>query len=248
MSSPIRKNKGGYTLITGATSSIGAEVALRRSSTDKLLLHGRDEQALNKLASDLSLVADVRIWCRDLTSPMGIHEELIQLLDQYDIHIERVVHAAGYIKILPFRGFELAETSAIFNINVLSIIEILRVLARKPHREHLVSVVMLSALFSKFGDKGNAIYSASKGALNSLIKGLAVEFPQTRYNSLILGAVRTRMTENLFSKGVDTKRFERYVLGTGTLNNVADAIDFLLKDDLWMTGQELFLDGGASVS
>jgi len=247
MSSPAG-NKASYTLITGATSTIGAEVARRRSSTDRLLLHGRDIWALDALAAELAAVTEVRTWCRDLASPEGLHAEFLQLLESGDIHVERVVHAAGHLKILPLRSFELVDTMAIFNVNVFSIIEILRVLARKPHREFLRSVVFLSALFSKFGDKGNAVYSSSKGALNSLIKGLAVEFPQTRYNSLILGAVRTRMTEHLFSQGDDSQRFARYLLGTGRPNDVADAIDFLLKDGLWMTGQEIFLDGGASIA
>ena len=106
----------------------------------------------------------------------------------------------------------------------------------------------LDDYFSKFGDKGNAVYSSSKGALNSLVKGLAVEFPKTRFNSLILGAVRTRMTEHLFEAGSDPSRFARYILGTGQPSAVADAVDFLLKEDLWMTGQEVFLDGSASVA
>jgi 3-oxoacyl-[acyl-carrier protein] reductase len=137
---------------------------------------------------------------------------------------------------------------SIFNVNVFSIIEIMRVLASKSKREHLKSVVLLSAYFSKFGDKGNVVYSSSKGALNSMVKGLAVEFPQSRFNSLILGAVRTRMTEHLFQEASDPTRFARYILGTGQPSVVADAVDFLLKDDLWMTGQEVFLDGGASIS
>jgi len=247
MSSSI-KSKKGYTLITGATSSLGEEVGRRRATTDQLLLHGRDLDALEALAAELSAHTDVRIWCCDFKNPERVHSEFLRLLDQDDLRIEHVVHAAGYLKILPLRSFELVDTMTIFNVNVFSIIEILRVLARKPHREQLRSVVVMSALFSKFGDRGNAIYSASKGALNSLVKGLAVEFPQTRFNSLILGAVRTRMTNHLFVDGADSQRFARYLLGTGNPSQVADGVDFLLKETLWMTGQELFLDGGASIA
>jgi len=241
-------SKTGYTLITGATSTIGVEVARRRSSSDRLLLHGRDLNALDILATELRAVTEVRTWCRDLASPEGLNSEFRQLLEDSGIHVERVVHAAGYLKILPFRSIGLSDTMAIFNVNFFSIVEILRVLSSKPYREHLNSVVLLSAFFSKFGDKGNAVYSSSKGALNSLIKGLAVEFPRTRYNSLILGAVRTRMTEHLFSQSENSHRFSRYLLGTGRPCDVADAVDFLLKKDLWMTGQEIFLDGGASIA
>lgn len=244
----LTKNKTGYTLITGATSTIGSEVARRRAATDNLLLHGRDRDSLELLASELYASTEVKIWCRDLANPEGLHGEFLQLLERDGLRIERVIHAAGSLKILPLRLFEMADTMTIYSVNVFSIIEILRVLTRKRHRDDLRSVVVLSALFSKFGDKGNAIYSSSKGALNSLVKGLAVEFPQTRFNSLILGAVRTRMTEHLFCNGNDTPQFLRYILGVGKPADVADAVDFLLGDGLWMTGQELFLDGGASIA
>lgn len=246
--SAVTKSNVGYTLITGATSTIGLEVARRRAATDHLLLHGRDVIALADLASQLQASTVVKTWCRDLTQPDGLHEEFMQLLDREDIQINKVVHAAGHLKIQPFRSFKLQDTMDIYSVNVFSIIEIIRVLTRKPYRNNLRSVVLLSALFSKFGDKGNAVYSSSKGALNSLVKGLAVEFPQTRFNALILGAVRTKMTEHLFGPGADPTRFERYILGTGEPEMVADAIDFLLHENLWMTGQEMFLDGGASIA
>lgn len=247
MYSPI-KNSNQYTLITGATSSIGLAIATRRASTDNLLLHGRDADSLADLAIKLNAITNVKVWCRDLTIADGLYEEFSQMLDKEAITIERVVHAAGYLKILPFRLFSLHETLKIFSINTFSLVEIIRVLTTKKHRDNLKSVVILSALFSKFGDKGNAIYSSSKGALNSLIKGLAVEYPHVRFNSLILGAVRTKMTEHLFDAGIDQARFARYVLGIGQVKQVSDAIDFLLNDSLWMTGQEVFLDGGASIS
>ena len=237
-----------FTLITGATSSIGKETARNRSKTDNLVLHGRDMDALNNLASELGCSTNVKIWCYDFMKIDELHRDFSQVIDADDIKISRVIHAAGHLKIMPFRALKLEDTLHIFNVNVFSIIEILRVLARKPHRDHLDSVVMMSAFYSKFGDRGNAVYSSSKGALNSLIKGLAVEFPQTRFNAIILGAVRTKMTEHLFEASADVKRFNRYILGTGTTKQVSEAVDFLLSDNLWMTGQELYLDGGASIA
>lgn len=242
------KDDNGYTLITGATSSIGMVVARRCAKRGNLLLHGRDAEALERFAAEIRSANEVKIWCRDLGELEGLNEAFLKMLGTEGIQVTKVVHAAGHLKILPFRSFKFQDTMNIFSVNVFSIIEILRGLACKPHRDYLKSVVMISAYFSKFGDKGNAVYSSSKGALNSLIKGLAVEFPQTRFNSIILGAVRTKMTEHLFDHGADSKRFDRYLLGTGNPDQVADAVDFLLKDTLWMTGQELFLDGGASIA
>lgn len=237
-----------FTLITGATSSIGIEIARNRAATDNLLLHGRDNDALLKLSMELSHKTSVKIWCYDFRNIDELNNNFSVMLDNEAIKVNKVVHAAGFLKIMPFRAFKYQDTFDIYNINVFSIIEILRVLTRKKHRVNLNSVVMISAFFSKFGDKGNAIYSSSKGALNSLIKGLAVEFPETCFNSIILGAVRTKMTEHLFDNNKNNDRFNRYILGTGTPDQVSDCVDFLLSENLWMTGQEIFLDGGASIT
>jgi len=237
-----------YTLITGATSSIGIEISRNRSATDNLLLHGRDNDALVKLSRELEHKTNVKIWCYDFRNIDELNNNFSAMLDNETIKVNKVVHAAGFLKIMPFRAFKFQDTSEIYNINLFSIIEILRVLTRKKHRLNLNSVVMISAFFSKFGDKGNAIYSSSKGALNSLIKGLAVEFPETCFNAIILGAVRTKMTEHLFDSENDNERFNRYIMGTGTPDQVSESVDFLLSDNLWMTGQEVFLDGGASIS
>jgi 3-oxoacyl-[acyl-carrier protein] reductase len=237
-----------FTLITGATSSIGKEIARNRCKTDNLVLHGRNMDALSNLASELGSVKDIKVWCHDFKKIDELHRDFTQMLDIGGIKVSKVVHAAGYLKIMPFRALKLEDTLDIFSVNVFSIIEILRVLTCKAHKDNLESVVMMSAFFSKFGDRGNAVYSSSKGALNSLIKGLAVEFPHARFNAIILGAVRTKMTEHLFDASSDMNRFNRYVLGTGTTDHVSDAVDFLLSDNLWMTGQEIYLDGGASIA
>ena len=239
----------GATLITGATSGIGSAVVLDRSQIDEsIIIHGRNHDQLQRLAKQINSNCDVHIWCRDFGNVDYLFDEFQTFLNKRSLFVSRYVHAAGKTEILPFRRFTLSKTLDIFNVNTFSTIEILRVLACKPYRDQLKSIVIISAFYSKFGDKGNAIYAASKGALNSMIKSLATEFPKSRYNNLLLGAVRTPMTEHLFSGDACHKNFDRYILGTGLPSNVVTAVNFLLHDELWMTGQEIYLDGGASIS
>ena len=49
----LTRAEPGYTLVTGATSTLGAEIAHRRALTDRLLIHGRDPDALEELAIEL---------------------------------------------------------------------------------------------------------------------------------------------------------------------------------------------------
>jgi len=242
------RNKGS-TLITGATSDIGSKFAIHRSYLDEsLIIHGRSIEKLKALRSVLDPECEVIVWCQDFADLTHVFEGLRLLLESHSVFISRFVHCAGALSILPFRRFDLALTSEIFNINTLSAIEVLRVLSCKPFRLRLQSIVLLSALFAKFGDKGNAIYAASKGALNSLVKSLAVEHPNWRINSLLLGAIRTSMTDHLYKSVRGPATFDRYILGTGTPEDVIPTLDFLLSGSLWMTGQEISLDGGASIN
>ena len=79
---------------------------------------------------------------------------------------------------------------------------------------------------------------------------LAVELaPKVRVNSVLPGAVRTRMTEGIFANGEVVARMNsQYPLGLGTASNIADAVSFLLSEKAsWITGQQLTVDGGATI-
>ena len=79
---------------------------------------------------------------------------------------------------------------------------------------------------------------------------LAVELaPHVRINSVLPGAVRTRMTAAIFANLEVVERMKtHYPLGLGTPTNIADAVQFLLSDKAsWITGQQLTVDGGATI-
>ena len=100
------------------------------------------------------------------------------------------------------------------------------------------------------GQAGVSAYSASKGALISLTKSLALELAgeNIRVNCVAPGVVNTEMSDKLFSfmteqqiEGIK----KMHPLGFGTPRDVANAISFLLADtSRWITGSVLVVDGG----
>ena len=79
---------------------------------------------------------------------------------------------------------------------------------------------------------------------------LAVELaPNVRVNSVLPGAVRTRMTEGIFANAEVVERMKgQYPLGLGNPANIADAVAFLLSEKAsWITGQQVTVDGGATI-
>ncbi len=238
-----------YILITGATSDIGIEIASHLKSNYNLILHGRDYDKLKSLESKLNSNKKVILWTCDLNKTEIIQQNLKDLIEKNQIGIEKIIHAAGIVKILPFKHFKAEYYSEIFRVNFFSAVEIIQTCLLRINQGKLNNILFISALFSKRGDRGNSMYSASKGAIDTLVKSLAVELaPNIRVNSILPGAINTRMTNHLFlDDDFKSKILTNYPLGEGKPSDVANLVCFLISENSsWITGQNIFLDGGRS--
>lgn len=234
-----------YTLITGASSGMGALCAQHFSISDNLILASSNIEKLEQIKRKCSNSDSVILWhCNFATDRGHIAESLVQLLKDNDVIIDKYLHFAGITKLLPIKNFSIQNIDSIFNVNFFSILEILKALLKKVNKNSLESIVLISALVSERGNVGNSVYAASKGAINSLVYTLARELAPIKINALLPGAIETPMTHNLDEKykiemGKDTP------LGWGSPQDVVDYAEFLVsKKAKWITGQCLFVDGG----
>lgn len=237
-----------YTLITGASSGMGAVCAKKLSSTDNLILASENKTQLEKVRKECNYSDKHIIWCVDFAKERcKIAESLVDLLKEKNISINKYVHFAGITKILPIKNFPISYIDDIFNVNYFSIIEILRTLLKKNNNKALKNIVLISALVSIRGNIGNSIYASSKGAINSLVYSLAQELaPDININAVLPGAIMTPMTQNLNKEYLEEMKKET-PLGFGTMEDVVNYVLFLLSDkSKWLTGQCLVIDGGRS--
>ena len=237
-----------YTLITGASSGMGAAAALRLSSTRRLLMASENLEQLEAVRKQCVNPDVHHLWRCDFASEReNIYSSLVNLMESNDIQVNEFIHFAGISILLPIKNFTIPYVDKIFNVNFFSIIEILRVLQKKVNQGMLKNIILISALVSQRGNIGNSIYAASKGAINSLVYTLSREMaPKVRINALLPGAIKTPMTARLSSEYL--AEMERDTpLGWGMPEDVVDYVDFLLSDkSKWITGQTLFVDGGRS--
>ena len=238
-------------LVTGASSGIGRAVAIELSKYYDLVLNGRDESRLQETKSLCDACADVAVLPFDLSDVDNLADRFSAFLKEAEFRLSGFVHCAGISRLLPVRATKLTDLRETFSTNVFAPFILVQALAsRRVNGDSLKSVVFISSNISNRGSKAFAAYGASKAGLDGLMRCLAVELaPNVRVNSVLPGAVRTRMTEGIFANAEVVERLKgQYPLGLGNPSNIADAVAFLLSEKAsWITGQQVTVDGGATI-
>jgi dihydroanticapsin dehydrogenase len=113
------------------------------------------------------------------------------------------------------------------------------------------SIIHLSSAVGIVGVRDRAAYSASKGAIISLTRNMALDYAARgiRVNCICPGFVRTPLIDRLLQDPERTERLARmHPLGRlGEPEDVANAIVFLASpESSWITGHALVVDGGFS--
>ncbi len=252
MTTESSSKAGHYVLITGASSGIGREMAIQMSREQRLILNGRDAVRLDETLQACSAPETHVIWQYDLSAVDELAASLTALLVEEKAKISAFVHCAAVLRILPLKSLSLGQIRETFNTNFFSAMELTTVLMKKKINDRqLRSIVFISSIASKFGARGFSAYSASKGALDALMKSLAVELaPEVRVNSVLPGGVRTRMTDRIYEDPEMVTRLERdYPLGIGTAADIVNAVEFLVSEkSRWITGQQIVVDGGRTAN
>jgi len=244
--------KTSYILITGSSSGIGREMAIYLSGSNNIILHGRDKERLEKVKSQCDSKFDHKIWSQDLNDIHEIESSLAGYIVQDNIEITGYVHCAGYMKMAPLKMSTAQILTATLNTNIISASLITKALTNNKYNPSaLKSVVFLSSNLSNMGAKGMSAYGASKGAIDTLMRCLAVELaPKVRLNSILPGAIPTEMTQAIFdNEQVRTRMAETYPLGIGEALDICYMAEFLLSEKAkWITGQQFTVDGGRSIN
>lgn len=238
-----------YTLITGASSGMGAHCARQFSDSRRLIMASENLYDLQKVLSECKNQEQHILWHSNFAKERdNIAQSLSDLLKENDAVVNEYVHFAGLTKLTPIKTANTATIDLIFNVNLFSIFEIIKALLKKNNQKALEKIVLISSLVSERGEAGNSIYAASKGAINSLVYSLARELaPSIRINALLPGSIETPMTRVTLDENYLNDIIKDTPLGWVSQQDVVDYVEFLLSEKARrITGQALFIDGGRS--
>jgi NAD(P)-dependent dehydrogenase (short-subunit alcohol dehydrogenase family) len=164
--------------------------------------------------------------------------------------ISGLAHCAGVQSIRPLRLLTASEFESMLRINVTAAMMLAKGFRQKGTHAPNGAIVLVSSVMGIVGAPGRSAYCASKGALITLTRSLALELAAEgiRVNCVAPGFVRTPLmdqTEAII--GTEQLRLveKMHPLGFGEPLDVANSIAFLLGDaSRWITGSTITVDGG----
>jgi len=175
----LKQKYGKWVLITGATSGIGKELALKFGEAGfNMVITGRREQLLNDLSSQLFDQHHVEVIpvAGDLSSNFDI-EELIQACDHLPIGI--AVLNAGFGTSGKFIDADIKQEVNMLDLNCKSLLILSHHFANKmKERSQKGAIVLMSSMVAFQGVPNAANYAASKAYVQSLGEALAIELKE----------------------------------------------------------------------
>lgn len=233
-------------LVTGASSGIGQCIAIECSKMGaQMVVTARNQERLHETVSQIA-TSDSQEIITDISTVEGVDA----IVEQVPV-LDGLVLNAGIIHTAPVKFINEENMMAVFNTNILSSIRLVQRLIKKKKLNRNASVVFISSISTFQVKKGNSLYSATKGAVNSFAKALAVEVGHLgiRVNCIQPGNIKTRvMDAGAITEEQRAEYMKKYILGEGEPIDVAYPAIYLLSNAAkWVTGSIFTIDGGGTL-
>ena len=239
--------EGKKILVTGASSNIGRQIAIKCSEMGaRVILSARNENRLKESLAAMTGDYHQIIPC-DLSDVEAIPVLVEQLTD-----LDGVIMCAAIFRTTPIRNNRRKYTEELFNTNTFSNIDIIQQLLKNRKIKDGGSILFISSVAAYRPYAGNALYSATKGAINSFCQVLAIEQAgrKIRSNCISPGIIRSdkEVKDWAVTKEELQKEENRFPLGFGHTTDIAYAAVYMMSDaSKWVTGTNMIVDGGQSI-
>lgn len=238
------KNKN--IVISGGTSGIGLAVAkeLIKETTNVFILgrsSGRGKIALEVLGKGYYVSCDV-------TSETSCKEAIKKVLEKVD-RIDILINSAGIYKEERLETITEADFDLTMKVNVLGTMFLSKVCLPYMMTGEDSNIVNVGSDAGVEGNYGCIVYCASKGAVVSLTKAMALDYsPKVRVNCICPADVETPLVEKQLASGSYTLEEMGEVYPLGRIAKASEVAHVILSvvspHNSFMTGSIINVDGG----
>jgi gluconate 5-dehydrogenase len=245
---------GRTAFVSGSSAGIGYALARGLAGAGaRVILNARNAQKLEHAAAILRAEgADVLSAAFDVTDRVAVVEGVGRIEAEVGA-IDILVNNAGMQRRAPLEQFEEAQWRELMNTNVTSVFLVGQAVARHMIERRRGKIINICSVQSELGRPNIAPYTASKGAVKMLTKGMAIDWGQynIQVNGLGPGYFKTELTEAL----VNDAEFTRWLVGRtpsrrwGDVQDLVGAAVFLASDaSNFVNGHILYVDGGVTAT
>ena len=245
----MSKLDGKIALITGGTSGIGLATAQQFVNEGAYVyIMGRREAELT--AAVKTLGSNVTGVQGDVSNPADL-DRLFAQIKREKGKLDVVFANAGVAKYAPLGKITEEFFDSIFDINVKGVL--FTVQKAVPLLADGASIILNASIVASKGFVANSVYSASKAAIRSFARTWTADLKdrRIRVNAVSPGPIDTPGLSDLLASSETGQQRSKMISTTvplgrlGVPNEVAKAVVFLASDDSsYITGTELFVDGG----
>ena len=243
---------GKVALVTGASKGIGAGIAkaLAAAGANVVVNYSSSPQGAEKVVDEICGLGAGKAVA--IKGDVSKSEEVKQLLEETKNafgSLDILVNNAGVFAMHPLSEVTEEEFHRQFNINVLGPIQTTRE-ALKYFSPSGASVINISSVVSTKAIPNSVVYSATKGALDSITEVLAAELGPRgiRVNSINPDFTRTEGTETagIYGSDFETNAVAETPLGRpGKPKDIGEVAVFLASNEsAWITGENIRVSGG----
>jgi gluconate 5-dehydrogenase len=254
---PVLKSfdlSGRTALVTGSSAGIGFALARGLAGAGaRVVLNARNEHKLQTAASQLrDEGATVFTAAFDVTSGEAVNAA-IDGIETSVGPIDILVNNAGMQRRAPLDQFEEADWHELMKTNLDSVFLVGKAVARHMIARKRGKIVNICSVQSELGRPGIAPYTASKGAVKMLTKGMAIDWGPhgIQVNGLGPGYFKTELTDAL----VKNAEFTQWLVGRtpsrrwGDVEDLVGAAVFLSSNaSNFVNGHILYVDGGVTAA
>lgn len=235
-------------VITGAAQGIGAAIARRLAAEGACVqIVDRDPVLGARTAAAISGATFIEADVANASEVAAAVDAIVQRCS----HVDVLVNNAATANNTPFLELTVEEFDRVIAVNLRSQFVLGQMVARAMIASGTAgSIVNLSSMTARLGVATQAAYAASKGAVESLTRVMAVALADSniRVNAVAPGTTVTPMVASFLAEKphLRSQMLSRTPLGRlGDPEEIAAAVAFLASDDAsYFTGQVLYPDGG----